>query len=119
MIIDKCTAMKLYLLLMSIIGMSIMAYGQVKSNSLYTDFDLVNFKTVNPAITQIPYQKGYYIRSLPPKKKSKQNIELIKLYRDSGKLYTRKASIINTDYGEVFAFKVIEGTGLRKGIDLC
>jgi len=113
MIIDKCNAMKLYLLLISIIGMSLMAYGQEKNNSLYRDFDLVNFKTVNPVTTQKFYQKGYYIRNLPPKK-SKQNIELIKLYRDSGKLYTRKASIIDTDYGKVFAFKVMKEAGYER-----
>jgi hypothetical protein len=114
MIIDKCTVMKLYLLLIGVIGMSVMVYGQTKNDSLYTNFDLVNFKTVDPAVTQKPYQKGYYIRNLPPKKRSKQNIELIKLYSDSSKLFTRKASIINTDYGTLFAFKVMKEPGYEK-----
>jgi hypothetical protein len=97
------------------IFISLQGYSQVNTDSLYKDLDLKNFKPIDPAIPQNLYSRGFYIRNIIPKKKAKETIELIKVYKDSSS-HSRKATIINTGYGNVLAFKEMKTPGFEKVI---
>ena len=94
---------------------SLYGYSQVNADSLYKDLDLTNFATINPAIPQNLYTRGFYIRNIVPKKKTKETLELIKVYRDSS-VDSRKARITKLDYGTVLSFKVMRAPGYEKVI---
>ena len=91
------------------------SYGQINSDSLYKDIDLTSLRPFNPAIPQNLNNRGFYIRNIVPKKKAKETIELIKVYRDSS-VDSRKARITKLDYGTVLSFKVMKAPGYEKVI---
>jgi len=118
MIIDKCCAMQLYsrlLICFAFIVISLRSYGQINTDSLYKDIDLTGFKPLRPAVPQNLYKGGFYIRNIIPNKRSKETIELIKVYRDSS-TDSRKAKVVKLDYGDVLAFKVLKSPGYEKVI---
>ena len=92
------------------------SYGQINPGSLYKDFDLASLKPFDPAVPQNLNTKGFYIRNLSPKKKAKETIELIKVYRDSGSSGSRKAAVLQFDYGTVVVFKMMKEPGYEKVI---
>jgi hypothetical protein len=90
------------------------ALGQM-NDTLFTDFDLTTLKAIKPAVPQTLEAGQKYIRSIHSKSKSKakQKIELTKVYRDTS-FDSRKARVLNLDYGTVLAFDVLKTPGYEK-----
>jgi len=89
------------------------SFGQTNTDSLFTDFDIITFKPVTPASPQILKTENKYIRYAHAKPKAKQKLEFIRVYRDTS-TYSRKAKILNFDYGTVLAFDVMKTAGYEK-----
>lgn len=92
---------------------SLYNYGQVNTDSLYTDFKMGSLEAVNPVGPQHIYKRGFYIRNLQARKKNKATIELINVYSDSS-TGIRKARAQQADYGNIVVFDVLKTAGFEK-----
>ena len=89
------------------------SFCQTNNDSLFTDFDITTFKPITLASPQTLKAGHRYIRYVHTKSKAKQKIELTDVYRDTS-TYSRKAKILNFDYGTVLAFDVLKTAGYEK-----
>jgi hypothetical protein len=82
-------------------------------DSLFADFDLHTQKTIHSVFPQTLNAGKKYIRNIRSVSPEKERVDLIKVYRDSSS-FSRKATVLKSDHGLVFAFDMVKTYGYEK-----
>jgi hypothetical protein len=90
--------------------MSSSLFAQQNQDTLFTDFDLKIYKPIDPTLQLIVERN--YIRNIVDKKGVKK-IEIVNVHKDSTTL-SRKARLLNLNYGTVLAFDMLKDYGYEK-----
>ena len=84
--------------------------AQQDKDTLFTDFDLKTYRSID-TITQLVGEKKY-LKNVVDKKGVKK-IEIVRVYKDSTTV-SRKARLLNLNYGTVLAFDMLKDYGYEK-----